>query len=165
MINSYDAYIERLQELLARETEVIELISQCKGRFRKKKEAERAEEELTEIRAEAAKICAMLDNMRSREDEKMISVSYIDENPQEYNEVIGVCYGRVICLTDSGRLLYYDTEQPETVSVGDCELDDGALRPLDALPTGEQTLIVSYLIEAEETPIQYLNFLKEIKEK
>lgn len=169
MNNTYQIYIDRLSDLSAQEAAQRQLIieQQAKrglvGKQKRRRTIEAAEHELEQIREESAKLCEMLDKLREKEEDKSMQQQtwFADELPQEYNEVVGVCYGKAILVTDSGSILWFDAPQPELVEIGDCELDDGLLYPLYALPTGERKMILSYLLEAGSTPIHYLNILKE----
>lgn len=168
-MNAYQAYIDRLNALSNDEAEQQRIIAELKakrsiiGKQKRKRTLEEAEDRLEVIRAESARICEMLDRHREKEGDKSMQQQtwFADELPQEYNEVIGVCYGKAILVTDSGSILWFDAPQPELIEIGDCELDDGLIYPLYALPTGERKMILSYLLEAGSTPIHYLNILKE----
>lgn len=168
-MNAYQAYIDRLNALSEDEAEQHRIIAELKakrsitGKQKRKRALEEAEDRLEVIRAESARICDMLDRHREKEGDKSMQQQtwFADELPQEYNEVIGICYGKAILVTDSGAILWIDAPQPELIEIGDCELDDGLLYPLYALPTGERKMILSYLLEAGSTPIHCLNILKE----
>lgn len=167
MTADYQSYIDRLTELHRQEEAQLQSVSQLKkgGLFKRKqaKLLEDAEEALRSIRTESEKLCKMLDAMREKENVRAVKQTQLwDEEPQEYNEVIGICYRKVILVTDSGRLLWFDCNEADgTVAIGDSELDDGLLCPMSALPAGERKMILSYLIEAGSTPVHYLNLLKE----
>ncbi len=161
----YTVYIEQLEDLRQREEALIRKISQLKKKHRRKfqTELEETEDALTKVRADAARICAMLDKLREKKGEKVMQKAehLWDEKEQMYNEVIGVCYGKAILWADDCTLYWFDCPDEGTVTIGDTESDDGLLYPLSALPAGERKMILSYLIEAGSTPIHYLDLLKE----
>lgn len=170
-MNDYQSYIDRLTKLRELENDLMQKIGGIKNkrfysfRRKQKQQIEEAEEELRLIRSESERLCKMLDECLEREENKMQKQSerFWDEEPQEYNEVIGICYGKAILVTDSGNLLWFECNEADgcSVAIGDSELDDGLLHPLSALPAGEQKMILNYLIEAGSTPVHYLGLLKE----
>lgn len=169
-MTDYQSYIDRLQKLREQEDILLQAVGRIKKhRFhplgrRQKQTLEEAEDRLRSIRDESKRICTMLDELREKENNKMTVKKELlmDEIPQEYNEIIGVCYGKAVLVTESGRILWYDCTGNEWVAhIGDTELDDGTMSDLSELPVGEQKMILSYLIEAGSTPVHYLDLLKE----
>lgn len=164
MSPNYNAYVERLREIRDQEDRERKRIAELKairkffGRKKRQAEMEKCEIKLEYIRSQSAKYTAMLEDLREKEDEK--SMIFWDEQEQPYNEVIGLCYGKVILCTDVGDLLYADYDPQDGVAVGDTLPDVGDLTPLDSLPRGEAVMILSYMIEAGETPLHYLDFLR-----
>ncbi len=166
MSPNYNAYIERLHDLREQEKAVQKRVAELKasrsifGQKKRQQELEQAEIELEHIRSQAERYSAMLKELRGKEDEKVLLLFW-DEQEQPYNEVIGICYGREILCTDAGMLLYTDYVPAEGVAIGDTLPDVGDWVPLDALPRGERIMILSYMIEAGETPLHYLEFLND----
>lgn len=168
----YQIYIDKLSELRRNEEAQLQIAGKLKNsrpglfssKSKQKQQLEEAEAKLRAIREEAERICGMLDELREKKEERVVmqnTAHLWDENPQIYNEVIGVCYRKAILWADDGRLYWFGCPDEGAVAIGDCEPDDGLLRPLSVLPIGEQKMILSYLIEAGSTPIHYLDFLKE----
>lgn len=168
-MSAYQVYIDRLRDLSAQETAQYQIIAELKakrglvGKQQRRQAIEDAEQELETVRSEIENLCAQLERLRKNEGDRVMQQQtwFEDELPQEYNEVVGICYGKAILVTDSGLILWFDAPQPEIIEIGDCELVDGLIYPLSALPTGERKMILSYLLEAGSTPIHYLNILKE----
>lgn len=169
MNTNYKAYAEKMRELLDREEALTrrrgEIQKRRMSKRKKRKELENTDAQLRAVKEEADRVCAMLNELREKEEDKVTKISFFDEEPQEYNEVIGVCYRKAILITDSGKLLWFTCNESSSVCIGDTELDDGLLYPLSELPAGERKMILNYLIEAGSTPIHYINILKEELEK
>lgn len=85
-----------------------------------------------------------------------------DENdePQWYNEVVGICYGKAILVTADGEVRWIEAHQPHTMPIGVSLHDHGNFKFLSELDSKEQRAILSYLIESGATPKEYVNLLK-----
>ncbi len=159
----YTVYIKRLEDLRQREETIIQQIGHLKNKRRRKHRymLEELQTQLRSVREQSANLCAMLDKCRENKEDKIML--FLDENPQIYNEVIGVCYRKAILWRDDEKLFWFDCdESTDHIAIGDSELDDGLLFPFSDLPAGERKMILSYLIEAGSTPVHYLTFLEEM---
>ena len=73
-----------------------------------------------------------------------------DEHEQLINECVGYAYGLAIYVDDNGELLYR-ASQEDVVELGEtAEIE--TLRPFGELPSGEQDMVLRYLMEQEDTP-------------
>lgn len=127
------------------------------GRFRlfvKKKLNAELQNTREEKEAIARQLKVLLDCLK-----KNRALPLITRDPSPWNVSIGNVYGKCICLSDAGELLY--------ICMKDGGVEKGHmvqmrfLTPLSSLPTSQQRMIIRALIRLQDTP----GFAREIINK
>lgn len=151
----------KLAELRRLEDEKLQLektIYTCKGRT-KRKEVSQMKERLNEIEDKQAQLSeavdADLEYLRAGRE----PYCNPDEREQPYNECVGYAYGTALFVDSDGMLLCCEI-QSHAISIGDTlPIDD--LQPFADLPYAEQHMLLSYLLEQDETPVWFKDRFRE----